>query len=296
MGSASSANQLMLGRAITGLAAAAWVPLVVAFSRLFPPKEAVRASALLTMIGSSGRILATFSNGPLNEIGGYSLAFDVAVGVAAVAFLIAATSHETPLPRRNPSISGIARLISRRDVLLPAVLNGVVQYANWASTFGFLPVLAKGLNASDVTVSTIVSINLVLGLMGNLGATTMVRRLGAQRLSFFGFILLTLGLAGTAMARSVPMLFATQCLIGLAVGLSYPVLMGMSIRNVDEVERTTAMGLHQSVYAAGMFFGPWVSGIMAEAIGVRPTFAFTAVACFTLGVIGTRMLVDQMKD
>lgn len=296
MGSANSANSLMLGRAVTGLAAAAWVPLVVAFSRLFPPKEAVRASALLTMIGSSGRIFATFSNGPLNNIGGYSLAFDVAVGVAAAAFLIAATSRETPLPKRRPSVTGITQLITRRDVLLPALLNAVVQYANWASTFGFLPILAKGLNASDVTVSTIVSLNLVLGLAGNFGATTMIKRLGAQRLSYLGFILLTVGLGGTAVARSVPMLVATQCLIGLAVGLSAPVLMGMSIRNVDEVERTTAMGLHQAVYASGMFFGPWVSGIMAEAIGVRMTFGFTALACLLLGVIGTRKLVEQMRN
>ena len=67
MGSAGDSQQLLLGRAITGLAAATWVPLVVAFSSLFPPGEAVRASATLTLVGSLGRVLATAANGPLNN-------------------------------------------------------------------------------------------------------------------------------------------------------------------------------------------------------------------------------------
>ncbi len=137
MASADAERALIVGRAVTGLAAAAWVPLVVAFSRLFPPAEAVRASALLTLVASGGRIVATLANGPLNTVGGYELAFTVATGVAAVAFVITLVSRETPLPSRRPSASSVARLISRRDVLLPALLSAVAQYANWASTFRF---------------------------------------------------------------------------------------------------------------------------------------------------------------
>ncbi|MEJ2330908.1 MAG: MFS transporter, partial [Gammaproteobacteria bacterium] len=59
MGRASGIDELAIGRAITGLAAGTWVVLVVGFSSLFPPREAVRASALLTFITSLGRMLAT---------------------------------------------------------------------------------------------------------------------------------------------------------------------------------------------------------------------------------------------
>jgi MFS family permease len=305
MGGSDAARGVLIGRAVTGLAAAAWVPLVVAFSRLFPPAEAVRASALLTVVGSSGRIVATLSNGPLNALGGYSLAFTVATGVAVVALVVAATAPEMPLPSRRPSVGGIGRLITRRDVLLPSLLSAVAQYVNWTSTFGFLPILAKNLNASDVVVSTLVSLNVFLGLMGNLTATTLVRRMGARRLSYLSFVLLSAGLGGSAIARSLPLLIASQAAIGLGTGIAYPVLMGLSIRNVVETERTTAMGLHQSVYAAGMFLGPWLSGMMAAAImqlgatgpgmSVRITFAITAVACLVLGMLGTWLMAEQMR-
>ena len=45
MGRAGGVGALFLGRGITGLASAAWVPMVAAFNALFPPKQAVRASA-----------------------------------------------------------------------------------------------------------------------------------------------------------------------------------------------------------------------------------------------------------
>jgi DHA1 family multidrug resistance protein-like MFS transporter len=78
MGVAEGVNGLIVGRAITGLAAGTWVPLVVVFSSLFPPHEAVRATAMLTFVGSVGRVLATGVTGSLNELGGYSLAFFLA--------------------------------------------------------------------------------------------------------------------------------------------------------------------------------------------------------------------------
>jgi MFS family permease len=72
--------------------------------------------------------------------------------------------------------------------------------------------------------------------------------------------------------------------------------MGMSIQRVADAERATAMGLHQAVYAIGMFGGPWLSGILADAIGIQPMFGVTAAACLVLGVLGTHWLVEEKDD
>lgn len=104
--------------------------------------------------------------------------------------------------------------------------------------------------------------------------------------------MLAAGVGGAALAPSLTLLFASQFSIGLSQGIVYPVLMGLSIRHVPDSERTTAMGLHQSVYAIGMFAGPWLSGILADAIGIRPVFGVTALVCLALGVLGTRLLTE----
>jgi MFS family permease len=293
MGSAQDVQGLAVGRAITGLAAGTWVPLVVVFSGLFPPREAVRASAVLTLVGSLGRVLATSVTGSLNQLGGYSLAFFLAAGAAALAVLIVLPIQDKPRPAQRPSLTGVSSLISRRDVLLPALLNAVNQYAVWAVTFGFLPILARELGTTDVLQSMLVSLHLGITILGNLMATTIVNRIGTRRLVYFSFILLPAGIAGATLATSLPLLFLSQFFIGLATGIAYPVLMGMSIQNVADAERTTAMGLHQAVYALGMFGGPWVSGWLAEMIGIRPMFWVTALFCLVLGLLITRGLAAK---
>jgi MFS family permease len=266
------------------------VPLVVVFSNLFPAEEAIRATSLLTLIGTIARILATFANGPLNALaGGYSLAFWVAMGIAALAVLAALPTPETRYPPKRPSPGGIARLIIRRDVLLPSLLNTVAQYINWGVSFSFVPLLAKELGASDVILSLLTTLYLVLYTVGNLGTTAIIRRMGARRLLYWSFIGMTVGTVGAALAPSVPALLVAQGVLGLGIGLGYPLLMGMSIQNVAGPERSTATGLHQAVYGIGMFAGPWLSGIVANALGIRPMFWITAAVCLGLGLIGTAM-------
>jgi len=294
MAFSESGSSLLIGRAITGLAAGTWVPLVVVFSSLFPPEEAVRASSLLTLVGSIARILATGANGPINELsGGYSLAFFLAAGAALLAVIIVMLGKETRRPPKQPSLKSIGILISRRDVLLPSLLSLLAQYVNWTATFSFIPLLAKSLGASGITLSVLLSTNLVIYTLGNLMSTAIVGRLGAKRMIYLSFILLFIGLASAAMAPSLAIIFVAQGCIGLAQGVGYPVLMGLSIRHVNESQRTSAMGLHQAVYAIGMFAGPAISGIIADAIGIRPMFGITAGVFIVVGLLAARMLGES---
>ncbi len=290
MGRAQGIPGLIVGRAFTGFAASVWVLLVVAFSGLFPPEDAVRAAAILTSVNSVARMLATSITGTLNAAGGYPLAFYVAAGLAGMAMLVMLLVRE---PRREiaaPSFQQVGTLITRRDVLLPALLGVVLQYAVWASTFGFAQNLAQSLGATDVVLSLLMSMNIGLVFVGNLTTSAIVRRIGSRAMLALSFFFIALGLGLLALARGLPMVFAAQILLGLSSGVGYPVLMGLSIRYVDDKHRATAMGLFQSVYAVGMFGGPWISGILADAISIQPMFALTAVVCAVLGLTGTRLL------
>ena len=290
MGRAAGVTSLLVGRAVTGLAASAWVPLVVIFSSLFPAEQSVRASSILMVAGSLGRALATAVNGSLNDIGGYSLAFSLAAGAAALAILAALPARESGHESRRPSAEEVGRLIARRDVYLPAILAAIAQYGSWAATFGFVPILASQLGASDVILSLMMSLNIGVTVVGQLLTTALATRTSATNLILLSFVLLAVGLGGAAVAPSVAFIFASQVCLGLAQGIGYPVLMGITIRDVPESSRTTAMGLFQSVYAIGMFGGPALSGVIADAIGLRPMFGLTAVACLLPGLLVSRLL------
>ncbi len=276
LATAESGGGLLVGRAITGLAAGTWVPLVVLFSSLFPPEEAVRASALLTFIGGIGRIAATAVTGALNNWGGYELPFYLAAGAAVLAVLTMLPARERVQPPQAPSLGNIVRLVSRQDVLLPSLLSMLQQYVNWAATFSFIPLLARQLGATDVSLSLLLSMNIAVVTLGNLLTTAVMRYMGTRRMVYASSALLALGVAGAALVNSLLLIFVVQVAIGLSLGVSNPVLMGLSIRDVDERQRTTAMGFHQAVYAIGMFAGPALSGVLADAWGIRPMLLVTA--------------------
>jgi MFS family permease len=291
MASANGYSGLVAGRAMTGLSAAFWVPLTVLFSSQFPAEDAVRATALLSLVNGAARMGATGLNGTLNNMGGYGLAFFIAAGVAGLAALVTLPVSETARAPKKPSLRETGILILRRDVLLPALLSAVLQYMIWSTTFGFLPNLAHNFGASDELLSLLASINLGIGLAGNMLTSTIARRVGNMRLLYAAFLLLIGGTATVAAAPSLSIVIVAQLLLGLGYGIGYPLCMGMSIEKVEDAQRTTAMGLHQAVYAIGMFAGPWLSGILADAIEIQPMFWVTAAA----GLIMSAGLISFLR-
>jgi len=209
---------------------------------------------------------------------------------AVIAVLVILPSREVHIPARAPSLRSFWAVLSRRDVLLPSVLSMVFQYANWATTFGFVPILAQGLGASDVILSLMLSMNILVISLGNLATTAMVIRFGERNMVYASFVLIVLGVAGSAAAPTLGWLFVAQLCIGLSQGVGYPVLMGLSIRDVEESQRTTAMGLHQSIYAIGMFAGPAFTGMLAAATGIPTAFYVTATVTLVIGLAGTRLM------
>jgi MFS family permease len=290
MGTAQNSGILLLGRMITGVAAATWVPLVVAFNDLFPRGEALRSATLVNVLNSLGMVAGTLLTGWLNGLGGYPLAFYLSIGVAVAAILVMIPFAEKSREPQKRSLGEIKTLVSHRSVLVPSLLGALAQYATWATVFSFIPILAKQYGASDVLQSMLLSLNIGIVLLGNLVVTAFVKRFGARFLLYSSFIIMVLGILSAALANSLPLVFIAQFCNGFALGIGFPILMGLSVERASDQERSTAMGLFQAVYAIGMFTGPWLSGFLANNMGVQPMFALTAVFVLLLSLVGIHFL------
>jgi predicted MFS family arabinose efflux permease len=293
MGLTGSINGLIVGRALSGLAASVWVLLVVAVNSQFPPAEAVRITALLSGVNSIARMAATSVTGAMNNWGGYPLAFFAAAGTAVLAMVAMLIVREPARPSKPPSLESLGKLITRRDVLVPSLLCAVSQFAIWAGPFTFSPILAKSLSATDGTLSLLTSLNIAMVMLGSFATSVVAKRVSARRLVVFNFVVVALSMMMLTFARSLALVFVAQICFGLASGIGYSVLMGLSIRDVAETQRATAMGLFQAVYGIGMFAGPWLSGILADAIGIQPMFGVVGGACLVIGLLGVQQLAKN---
>jgi predicted MFS family arabinose efflux permease len=290
LGTARTIPTLYISRSLTGLSMGIWVPLVVVFSGFFPPEHSVRAAAVLTLVTAVARITATALNGYLNEWGGTILAFYVGAATALLAAILVLPVPVNSSPAGTPRLRPLMRLFLRRTVVLPSILAAINQYVVFGLSLGFMPVLARELGAGDIALGYLAMVNLTFFLLGNLTATSSGSRSKSQLLVLGSYGLFALASATAALAKSIPLLFVSQGCMGMAHGVGYPVLMGLTIRDVPAQSRSSAMGLHQSVYAAGIFIGPWASGVLAEALGIRPMFGLTAALVLVLGSSGAIVL------
>ncbi|UCF97001.1 MAG: MFS transporter [Spirochaetaceae bacterium] len=298
LGTGKTAGAMYLGRSLSGLAMSIWVPLVVVFSGFFPAAQSVRASAILSLVTAVARISATALNGYLNEMGGYVLAFLIAVAAAGLGVVLVLPVPVDSRAAGRPQLRPLLRLFLHRSVILPSLLAAINQYVIFGISLGFMPVLAKQLGAGDVALGYLATTNLLFFLLGNLIATSSSSRFTPALTLLASYSLFATAIATAAVSKGVFLLFVVQGCIGFAHGIGYPVLMGMTIRDIPSGQRTAAMGLHQSVYAAGIFVGPWASGALADAIGIRPMFGLTAALVLVFGLSGGILLSRRatLKD
>jgi predicted MFS family arabinose efflux permease len=296
MMNAKGAPGLIIGRGVTGLSAAVWVLIMVGFASLFPPDQAVKLAAVLNIINAVGRTMATGVNGLLNQWGGYDLAFKVGIGFSILAILLFLPVKDVVRQRHRPVAKDIARLATRQDVLVPALLAALIQFVSTAAVFSFIPIIARNFGATDNHISLLTMGNIVTGVVGNLLISMLTAKVGIRPVLVSGFAISAVGVMMVATSTNYPILFPAMFILGLGWS-TISILMGLSIRYVREEERSTAMGLHQSVYGFGMFFGPYLSGYIARAIGVHELFwVLLAVIIFSgfAGSIAIKRIEQKM--
>ena len=105
--------------------------------------------------------------------------------------------------------------------------------------------------------------NLPQILFSALAGIVFVKYLGIKRTLLIGFGLSTVLCILTPFIPNLPLLYLAQGINGIGKAMTFPMLMGLVIKNVDSNLRTTTMGFYQAIYGVGMI----VDSIMLGAIG-----------------------------
>ena len=285
-----SVGIMLLGRALSGAAAATWVTFTVLFSSRFSSEDAPKAMGLAVFYSNLGQILATLIGGHIAELYGWHAPFVLGAVCALAGVLLSLGIRETrQVKRERVQLSQLLAVGRERDLLIVSGLAILVQYMTFATMYGFTPIYAEGIGADAAQLSLLTFWStLPMAAAALASGSGLASRLGTKRFVTAGFVLGALAAAVVPFAKTLLSCISPRRL-GAWDGCCLPLVMGMSIQTVSE-EKGDSNGLLQAIYSLGMFGGPIIVGIIGDISGLAGGFLSTGAVGLLGSLLAWRLL------
>ena len=288
-----SPHMLLVMRGLGGVAASAWVTFTVLGASYYNSDEAPKAMGRMSSANAFGRMTALLAGGLIAQQLGVPYAFLLG-GIAGVLGLVISVGmvENRPSESKQINLAGLLEVAKNKQLICCSVLGILAMYISFSTTFGFTPLAAAQLDASQFQLG-------LLGVMSTapaifispLAGTVMPKKLGVPATLAIGFVVAGAGSALVAVSNSLAGLFVVQIAGSLGGAIVGTLLLGLCIRDISAERRATAMGFFQAVYGLGMFLGPFVTGQISHGVGLMAAFVFTGV----VGLAGAVLAVVFAK-
>ncbi|CAH1216223.1 putative MFS-type transporter YfcJ [Paenibacillus allorhizoplanae] len=272
---------ILILRALAGAAAATWVDFTVLFTSYYKHEESTKAIGTISFFNSLGQVLGILSAGWAADKLGWESVFILGailglLGMIGSFFLIEKVEKDAP----KITMRGIGNVATDRTLLFVSLLAILSQVLIFATVFGFTPVYAMQLGADKFSLSLLsLFANVPVALASLFGGRRWAMKYGEKRMVVAGFLLMGIFTLTVPFTHHLWLLMITQAFAGFGRGLSFTLLMGMSIKHMPADKRATAMGFFQAIYGLGMFVGPVLMGIIGDYFSLNEGF-------IVLGVLG----------
>lgn len=288
----------LAARAVSGIAASAWVVYTVMFAGYFPKEEAGKAMGMLQFTTVIAQLTSMMISGYMVEHWGWNTPFLMGGIVAIAALLLALRLPEQKQEKRQSAIQikDLAGVMKEPLLVRVSMLSVLAHCVLFITMFGYTPNQALNIGASKESLGWLTLAFMIPHAVATLyGSRTLGRLLGDRGTLLLGF-------AGSALFTllipSMPtlaMLCLTQIGNGFMQGLIFPLLLGKSVSEVDPYKRATAMGFYQAVYAVGMSAGPFVAGWMSGLYGLTGGFWLGGIAAALAAVLSWIWMKDAKQ-
>lgn len=271
---------LLMGRFIAGIAAATWVNFTVMFSGYFEASQSTKAIGIINSASKVGQFTAMLLGGVVSLRFGIRYVFLLSALGGSIGFILSLFVREKQDPRRRKTFrtADLSSILSDRYILHISLLGIISQLMNYSTTFGFTPLIASGLGADNLDLGLLATaFNLPQIAFAALSGTLFIKYFGEKTTLLLGFSVTTAMCMITPFVPNLPILYFVQVVNGIGNAISFPLLMGLVIKNVDTGLRNTTMGVYQAMYGVGMLIGPMLLGSVGDAFGLVSGFIATGL-------------------
>ncbi|HZG85728.1 MFS transporter [Paenibacillus sp.] len=282
----------LAGRAMSGVCASTWVAFTVLYAAYHTRKDVQRAMSSISFLIVVGQLIGMGVSGWLADLYGSKATFYAGALAGAVGlFFVFGVKEPTGGVARSPMrFADIGTIVRNATLLRVSVLSILAHSVLFITMFGFTPSYATAtLGATRWELSLLSFAFMVPHAFAQLySGRLLAPRLGAWTTIAVGLAVSGLCTLAIPFAASLPALYATQALNGLAQGLHMPLFLALAIQGVQAEKQATAMGFYQSAYAAGMFGGPFAAGWINEIGGLNAGFWLGGVIGLASALVAVR--------
>lgn len=294
-----NAYTLLIGRLLAGVAAATWVNFTVMFSSYYKHSESTKAIGIINSANMIGQFSAVLAGGALSLYLHIKYVFLLSAMVGFIGFLLSFFIQKEEVIRDKEPLkaSDLLLIVKDANILHICFLGILAQLITFATIFGFTPIIATNLGANNFELGLLTTVyNLPQILFSALAGIVFVKYLGAKKTLLIGFGLSTALCIMTPFVPNLTVLYFVQVFNGIGRAMTFPMLMGLVIQDVDSNLRTTAMGFYQAIYGIGMIIGPILLGAIGDQFGLMAGFVFTGLIGFIAIVsIWTKGIHDKSE-
>ena len=289
-----SLGWILFARILAGIAAATWVTFTVLYSAYFTNKEVHRAMGSISFIVVLAQFLGMSFSGYILSEWGWRAPFIVGgvislVGVISSFFIF---EPKEKIVREPLKLKELILVMREPSLLFISLLSILAHSIIFTTMFGFIPTFALhiGYKASDISLF-VVAFMIPHALATLYTGKSIVPLLGEWKTLKYAFFLLTIFTLMIPLVQTKWVFIVVQGMNGFALGIIFPLLLGMSIELIEHDKRATAMGAYQALYAIGIFAGPFFAGILNSMFGIEAGFYFVG----GLGAVAVLLIAFRNK-
>jgi MFS transporter, DHA1 family, multidrug resistance protein len=292
VGLSQDITQLFLARLVQGLLSG-FLPSAMALVAANTPKEKTGyALGLLQSATAGGTVIGPLLGGLISDIFGFRSVFFIVAGlliITGIAVIIFVNEEKSSVEKSDHSfIDNWKYLLGNKKLLLPAILlmltafgisfirpTFVLYIETFSISSKFLPTITGALYS-------------IVGFFSIFSAAWWGRRVektGIAQNVIYASLLTGIMYAAHSLVYNIYLLIPIRILLGFGFGALSPLLFTAISNNVSSDRKGGVLGVGSSFQILGNMVGPVLGGFSAGFLGLRISFAITALIFLTITLI-----------
>ncbi|MCP3763668.1 MFS transporter [Domibacillus sp. A3M-37] len=275
-----SLEWVLFSRSLAGIAAAFWVVFTILFSSYAAEDKLHSSMGSLSFAVVLAQLLGLAISAWIVDEWGWHAPYwlGTILGVAGLLLSFFIPESKGHKSRKPPDLRDIIKVLKEPMLLKVSCLSILAHGIMFTTMFGFTTayVLSIGIQPGEVSL-VVFAFMIPHALSTIMSGRTFVPALGkwqTLQAAFFATAIFTFLIP---FVETKGLMLLLQMINGFALGLLFPLFLGMAVEEIEHKKRATAMGAYQALYAVGMFLGPFLGGLLNSFFGLEASFYFSGL-------------------